>query len=172
MTSRRGTIVRPKFQQFSLKQRVSRQAQLSSHWKIKCSIKIQLFTAWGRSHLTWSTSCSRPLLYTTWEATCPLQRSTATKFLESPTLVSQGPTAPFVPLGWASSLHLLRHRGINIIEHHPHTRLSSRHGSNWTPSQKTVLLGKVAQILIYPRPSPCLANVRLCSAQILTILLE
>jgi len=46
-----GLFVRPKSQQFSLEQRVSLQAQLSSHWKIKCSIEIQFF---------WTT-CLRPL---------------------------------------------------------------------------------------------------------------
>ena len=46
------------------------------HRKIKCSIKIQLFTAF---------------LYTTWEAARPLQRSTTAKFLKSPTLASHGP---------------------------------------------------------------------------------
>ena len=46
-----GLFVRPKSQQFPLEQRISLQAQLSSQWKTKCSIEIQLFTARGRHAL-------------------------------------------------------------------------------------------------------------------------
>ena len=78
-------FVRPKSEQFPLEQRVSLQAQLSSHWKIKYSIEIQLFTAWSR-HAR------------------PLQRSITVKFLESPILALQGSTAPFCTIGMISSI--------------------------------------------------------------------
>ena len=40
-------------------------AQLSSHWKIKCSIEIQLFTAWGYD-TPYVKYCSWSLLHTAW----------------------------------------------------------------------------------------------------------
>ena len=70
------------------------------------------------------------LLYTAWEAACPLQRSTTVKFLESPTLALQGPMRLFAPVGWAGPLRFCAIGGIYIVEHHPHTRLSSGHGSD------------------------------------------
>ena len=57
---------------------------------------------------------------------------TTAKFLESQTLASQGLIAPFAPVGWAGPLRLCAIGGINIVEHHPHTRLSSGHGSDTT----------------------------------------
>ena len=92
----------------------------------------------GAARLMWSTNCSWSLLYTAWQTTwhagahwkgaplyrvtCvrPLERSTTVKFLESPTLASQGPVAPFCAIG------------IYIVEHHPRTRLNSGHGSDTT----------------------------------------
>ena len=128
-----GLFVRPKSQQSPLEQRVSPlQAQLSSHRKIKCSIEIQLFTAWEGGTPYVKTNCSRSLLYTACPAPRPLQRSTTAKFLESQTLASQGLIAPFAPVGWAGPLRLCAIGGIYIVEHHPHTRLSSGHGSDTT----------------------------------------
>ena len=53
--------------------------------------------------------------------TRPLQSSTTAKFLESPTLASQGPIAPFCAIRVMRPIESLRHWGIYIVEHHPHT---------------------------------------------------
>ena len=99
-----------------------------------------------------------------WHAHC--RGALLSKFLESPTLASQGSIAPFCASGVSRPIAPLRHWGIYIVEHHPHTRLSSGHGFDtnwrtWAPSQKTSLLGGVAQIFIYPRSSLRLADVGL-----------
>ena len=75
-----------------------------------------------------------PLHRMTDRVTCvrPLERSTTAKFLESPTLTSQGPIAPFCANGVGKPIAPLRHWGIYIVEHHPHIRLSSGHGSDTT----------------------------------------
>ena len=87
------------------------QAQLSSHWKIKCSIEIQLFTAWG---------CNTPYVKvpiavshssTPRNRRAPITRSTTAKFLESPTLVSQGLIAPFCASGVGMPIAPLCHWG-------------------------------------------------------------
>ena len=48
----------------------------------------------------------------------PITRSTTIKFLESPTLASQGPIAPFTPVAWPGPVRYWG--GSYIVEHHPH----------------------------------------------------
>ena len=69
--------------------------------KTICSMEITNLYRAGQTRLTWSINCN---------VTHHCQ------VLESPTSFLQGPTAPFVPI-WR-------------VEHHPHTRLSLRHGSD------------------------------------------
>jgi len=95
MSSWCGTFVRTKSKQSPLEQRVSLQAQLFSHQKIKCSIGITNLHCVGKTRLTWSTNCTWPLLYTAWVSACPLQRSITAKFFESRILASHRPIAPF-----------------------------------------------------------------------------
>jgi len=86
------------------------QAQLSSHWKIKCSIEIQLFTAWephalcevptAVSHSSIQPLCEVPTAVghssTQRNRRAPITRSTTAKFLESPTFSFTGAYCAFL----------------------------------------------------------------------------
>jgi len=102
--------------------------QLSSYVKIKCSIEIQLFTAWFARHaLCEVPTAVRSLLF---EHHGHSSTSTTAKFLESQT-ASQGPYCAFCASGVARLIAPLRHWGdLYTVEHHPHTRLSLGHDSD------------------------------------------
>ena len=93
-----GLFVRPKSQQSPSNKESSYKLKLSSQWKTKYSIEIQLFTVWGRH-----ANCSRPHLYTVWEAAYPLQRSITAKYLTSQ-IALQGPIALFLR-HWGDQAH-------------------------------------------------------------------
>ena len=97
-SSQCGTICSTQIPTIPLEQRVSLQAQLSSHWKIKCSIETQLFTSWEPHAL-----CEVPTAVghssTPRNRRAPITRSTTVKFLQSPRLASQGPYCAIAPLG-------------------------------------------------------------------------
>ena len=127
-----------KSQQSPLEQRVSLQAQLSSHWKIKCSIEIQFFTAWADStpYVKYQLQSVTPL-HRVVEGT-PIAKEHHCQISREPNISFTGAYCAF-----------LRYWGIYIVEHNPYTRLSSGHGSDplegfGTPSQKTNILGEVA----------------------------
>jgi len=60
----------------------------------------------GQTNLTWNTNYSWLIFCTAWVSAHPLQRSIIVKFLESPTLTSQGPTVDFYAIGWSGQLRL------------------------------------------------------------------
>ena len=83
MSSQCGTICSTQIPTIPFEQRVSLQAQLSSHWKFKCSIEIQFFHRVGGAQITWSTNCSA--------------MHTTAKFSRAQQAL-QGPTAPFLAI--------------------------------------------------------------------------
>ena len=106
-----GLFVRPKSQQSPLEQRVSLQAQLSSHRKIKCSIEIQLFTAWGdgtpyvKYHQLQSVTPLHRVV-----AGTPIAKEHHCQISREPNINFTGAYCAFCAIG-----------GIYIVEHHPHT---------------------------------------------------
>ena len=148
-----GLFVRPKSQQppsnkesqfnFLYKRRLNTWSRSNSllHGQITSYVKHQMQSATP--------------LYRVGDGT-PLQRNTNVKYLVSSIIALQEPNCTILPQIERSTTSNITHthdkvRGMALI---PIEGLGAS-------SQKTSLLGGVAQILIYPRPSSCLADVGL-----------
>ena len=117
-----GLFIRPKSQQSPSNKEFSYKLNFLHNGRPNARSRSNSSLCGGRSRLMWSTNCSRPLFYTTWVTTRPLQKSTTVKYLTSH-IALQGLLLRLLAPNWE----------INNIEYHPHTRLSLGLGSdtNW-----------------------------------------
>jgi len=115
-----------------LQQRVSLQAQLSSHRKIKCSIEIQFFTTWGdvTPYVKYQLQSVSPLHRV--GCSTPIAKEHHCQISREPNISFTGAYCAFCASRVGRPIAPLCHWGIYIVKHHPHTRLSSGHGSNTT----------------------------------------
>ena len=92
-----------------LEQRVSLQAQLSSHRKIKCSIEIQLFTAWGDGtpYVKYQLQSVTPLHRV--GGSTPIAKEHHCQISREPNISFTGAYAPFCASGVARLIAPLRH---------------------------------------------------------------